>query len=373
MDIFKILSHTSWGADRKHLLQLYKALILPKLLYGCEVYSSAKQSKLDILNSIHHAGIRYATGAFRSSPIPSLLIDAGELPLYMYRHNYMIRFWFRAQRLPNSLTCKTILDAKFSEFYDKQPKFPKPFGYRVRVIMEEYGVPRYKVLPYKYSPVPPWKLPCIEHCQTFLKSKKDVADDVIHQEFLKHMEEHRGSVFIFTDGSKSNAGVGFGAVSQNFNCYGALSKCASVFTAELYAILVALKQIISLNEYHFVIFSDSQSALQALEVFNSLHPLVLEILEWLLLARRKGKEITFCWVPAHVGIMGNEKADEVAKFAALKLPPRDCALPSGDYIPVIGSAISQSWQFMWELEGQNKMSEIASHISPWKYYNMTRI
>ena len=100
--------------------------------------------------------------------------------------------------------------------------------------------------------------------------------------------------------------------------------------------------------------------------------MILEILEWMILARRKGKEITFCWVPAHVGVIGNEKADELAKFAALKLAPSDYPLPCGDYFPVIKSAILQSWQFMWELEDPNKMKEIASSIHPWKYYDMVR-
>ena len=372
LEILKILSHTSWGADRQHLLQLYKALILPKLLYGCEVYSSAQQSKLDILNSIHHAGIRCATGAFRSSPITSMLVDAGELPLNMYRHISMIRYWFRVQRLPNSLICKSIINGNFSIFSNVHPKLPKPFGCRIGVIMEEYGITQYKIQPNRYSPIPPWKLPCIDHCQTPINSKRDLEDIVVCTEFLKHMEEHRGSVFIFTDGSKSNAGVGFGAVSKDFNRYGALPKCASIFTAELHAILIALKQIVSLSERRFVIFSDSRSALQALEMYNSLHPLIMEILEWMILARRKGKEITFCWIPAHVGIVGNEKADELAKFAALKLAPKDIALPSGDYFPVIRAAVQSSWQFMWELEDRNKMREIASNIFPWKYYNMAR-
>ena len=101
LEVFKVLSHTTWGADRKHLLQLYKALVLPKLNYGCEVYSSAAKAKLEILNSVHHAGIRYATGAFKSSPIglPSLLVDAGELPLYLHRQCSMVRHFFRIQRL----------------------------------------------------------------------------------------------------------------------------------------------------------------------------------------------------------------------------------------------------------------------------------
>ena len=34
----------------------------------------------------------------------------------------------------------------------------------------------------------------------------------IREEFLEHLEEHEDSSFVFTDGSKSNAGIGFGVV-----------------------------------------------------------------------------------------------------------------------------------------------------------------
>ena len=42
-----------------------------------------------------------------------------------------------------------------------------------------------------------------------------------------------------------------------------------------------------------------------------------------------GKTVLLCWVPGHVGIRGNEQADEVAKTAlhssiyAVKYPPSD--------------------------------------------------
>ena len=64
LDILKALSHTSCWADRKHMLVLYKALVMSKLAYGCEVYSSATDHRLKTLNSIHNAGIRLASGAF---------------------------------------------------------------------------------------------------------------------------------------------------------------------------------------------------------------------------------------------------------------------------------------------------------------------
>ena len=42
LDLIKVLSNTTWGADGKVLLYLYRALILSKPDYGCIVYGSAR-------------------------------------------------------------------------------------------------------------------------------------------------------------------------------------------------------------------------------------------------------------------------------------------------------------------------------------------
>ena len=85
LKVLRVLSHTSWGADRNHLTILYKALVASKLAYGCEVYSSATRARLSILDPVHNAGIRLASGAFKSLAIPSLLVDVRELPLDLCR------------------------------------------------------------------------------------------------------------------------------------------------------------------------------------------------------------------------------------------------------------------------------------------------
>ncbi|KAJ4433175.1 hypothetical protein ANN_15432 [Periplaneta americana] len=66
-----------WGADRIVLLRLYRSLIRSKLDYGCFIYGLANKSKLRFLDTIHHHGIRLATGAFRTSRIASLYCEAG--------------------------------------------------------------------------------------------------------------------------------------------------------------------------------------------------------------------------------------------------------------------------------------------------------
>lgn len=69
--LFQTLSHVSWGANRLTLLQLHQTLVLSKLDYGCQVYSSATRSILRKLDAAHHQGLRLALGAFKSSPVTS--------------------------------------------------------------------------------------------------------------------------------------------------------------------------------------------------------------------------------------------------------------------------------------------------------------
>ncbi|XP_066908121.1 uncharacterized protein [Halyomorpha halys] len=81
LNLLKMASNTNWGADRTSMLTLYRTLVRSKLDYGCNAYNSSSGTTLKMLDSVQNAGLRIATGAFRSSPINSLYVDAGEPPL----------------------------------------------------------------------------------------------------------------------------------------------------------------------------------------------------------------------------------------------------------------------------------------------------
>ena len=184
LDILKALSHTSWGADRKHMLLLYKALVFSKLSYGCEVYSSATEGRLKTLDSIHNAGIRIASGAFKSSPISSMLVDSGELPLDLCRKSILIKYFFRVQRLSDSLTCQEIFNKSYFSYYNEHKKCPKPFRYRIHKVLEELDVPKNTIQPCKISSVPPWNLPEVEYCNCLGNSKSNFNEEV-HSGFFR--------------------------------------------------------------------------------------------------------------------------------------------------------------------------------------------
>ena len=91
MNILKVLSHTTWGADRTTLLQLYRSLICSKLDYGSTVYGSARKSYLAMLDPIHQ-GLRLALGAFRTSPTANLYVEADEPSLNTCREKLSLQY-----------------------------------------------------------------------------------------------------------------------------------------------------------------------------------------------------------------------------------------------------------------------------------------
>ena len=72
------------------------------------------------------------------------------------------------------------------------------------------------------------------------------------------------------------------------------------------------------------------SVLQAIERQESKTPLVSRGLQACQEILSNGKFITFCWIPSHRDIIGNEHADRAAKDALSKAQPTHFELPCTD-------------------------------------------
>ena len=94
--------------------------------------------------------------------------------------------------------------------------------------------------------------------------------------------------------------------------------CCSIFTAEVEAINKAITYVKVSSRKSFVIFSDGMSVLEAIESQESKNPLVNKILQTCKEILSGNKYITFCWIPSHRDITGNEDADRAAKDALSK-------------------------------------------------------
>ena len=201
-----------------------------------------------------------------------------------------------------------------------------------------------KILTNVVSEIPSWTYPPIRN-SPFLETKKQgLLDKEMRAIFVAHLERHP-TVHIYTDDCKSTEGVGFAAVFPNTTSGGRLTREASIFTAELYAINAAVHEILkgTTDGSRFTIFSDSRSALLALRSDSSFSPIVVETKELIRRAEEDNIILHLCWVPGPVNVRGNEKAD-----AALRAPTAPHkAIPHTDMRRPLREAITNGWHREW--------------------------
>ncbi|GFQ68138.1 RNase H domain-containing protein [Trichonephila clavata] len=95
----------------------------------------------------------------------------------------------------------------------------------------------------------------------------------------------------------------------------ALPISASIYTAELHALRIAIEHISLSRGKKFIIYTDSLSALQSIvSLHSSSHPILVDI-TYALANHLEKKDIRFCWISGHAGITGNEVADTAARSA----------------------------------------------------------
>ena len=119
-------------------------------------------------------------------------------------------------------------------------------------------------------------------------------------------------VAIFTDGCKTDEGVGAAAVTPNQTRTASLPKIASIFTSELHTINMSLSIVEGGTSEDYVIFMYSLSTLYSLADTNKnksksrrVQQKVHDILNT--------KQLEFCLIPSLPIIVGNETADHMAK------------------------------------------------------------
>ena len=77
------------------------------------------------------------------------------------------------------------------------------------------------------------------------------------------------------------------------------------------------------------------------------------------------KDIIFCWVPSHIGIRGNERADSAAK-SALDLPHANVGVHCNDFKPCISQYILSTWQDDWNGAVANKLHSVKPVLRDWQ-------
>ena len=140
LNLLRVVGHTDWGADKVVLLRLYRALVRSKLDYGCIVYCSASKSVLRTLDAVHHAGLRICLGAFRTSPVQSLYVKAGETSLSLRRLRLSMNYVLQLHSIPENPAYDCVVNPKCLSHFEAQPHITPTLGIRLQPHLQAAGI-----------------------------------------------------------------------------------------------------------------------------------------------------------------------------------------------------------------------------------------
>ena len=217
LNLLKVLSHTSWGADRFTLLHLYRSLVRSKLDYGSIVYGSARKSYLQILDTVHHQGFRLAFGAFRTSPVTSFDAEADEPSLFLRREKLSLQYAIRLAANPSNPAVKVTFSPQFLELYERKPTAIRPFGLRVLPLLDSTNINPDNIEKHFVTEIPSWCMKKHDILFDLHTSKKSASDSLIMKQNF-HILQSRYTEYqhIYTDGSKDGEKVGCAFLYGNY-------------------------------------------------------------------------------------------------------------------------------------------------------------
>ena len=360
LNLIKHLASSNWGADKNTLRSLYLAYTRSIIDYNIVLQNMCSKSAKQKIDKIQNQALRLICGGMRSSPTAACEISANIEPLELRRKKAALDLYERAKRLEPSHPCRKLVE-RWKGISRLQQK---SVLHVAKDLSNHHFLPSSREeLQRVNKQVPPHKEMKSPSIKKHLLGRETKSTDptILRLSALETVDSYpKDWIHVYTDGSafKATINAGYGAIihqpdgsqTELFNSCG--SFCSN-YVAEKEAITQAITHIHDMFDDHpnlvrdIVIFTDSQSALQALENGQSgdksLSRLTMKFDQ---LMSKHETQITLQWIPGHAGIGGNEKADTLAKKGA-SMPQPENSVPYETAVKMIKSNFKEQWLQDW--------------------------
>lgn len=385
VNFIRSIAARDWGGDRKTLMKLYQATVLEKMLYAAPVLSSISDITMKRLETVHNSGIRAITGAFHTSPIASIQAESGIPSVRALFEQRNAIFATRRVALESGERNEEenepqIHQSDDSSSYEDNTSSDDVWGEEVleepntaynrgSLVLADLEIELPEIEIFTQPTGAPWERTTILIDKTLLANVQQKASAIeLRRTFISRINtKYRVHTQLYTDGSKTDSRTGYSVVGNNLVIHKRLNDMSSIYTAECYALKDALSWVVSQTDVGaYLICTDSLSAITALSTAKTKCNWKDKVQQLYNQARSNGTEVVFMWVPSHVGIPGNEKADEEAKRALERDEP-DCGVVNINEIKTtIKRRIIWRWQAEWENMRNNTLREVKNTVLPYK-------
>jgi len=207
-----------------------------------------------------------------------------------------IQYFLRLGSSPSNPAYNTVFSPKSKASFSSKPNQIPTLGIRIAPELEKSGFKRNTVSRLCVPATLPWLLrrPVID-LSLHSSDKAVTPPEVFKVRFCELCDRFKNVYHIYTDGTNMGHRVSAALCYKRGTSAIRLPGAASIFNAELHAILLALDVVRRSKEKHFLLLSDSYSN-KYFKTYSTL---------------RNSGTVILCWIPGHVGIPGNKRAEKL--------------------------------------------------------------
>jgi len=358
------MAGAAWGPDWKTLRILQTGFVQATLDYSIGVYGTfAADTTRETAQRSQLVGERVVTGCTKDTHVDIVLHEAEKLPVEMRAEFRAAALYERVKRLAPDNGARLVAErpktAKLQ--WPGQKSARTCWREKAKKMSNDAGLERLEREPLLMTAeIPPWTTP--GNIRIIYDSEglgREVPGGTRRQRAQSILQE-LPEPHIFTDGSAiggtTNGGAGFavytarGVVREGRFPAG---RFCSSYRAEQVALERAMDQVLEDKNEDYItaadgvtFLSDSQSTLRKLAAGPTAQDTVMTTRLWRKLIQinaETGRPIVLRYVPAHVGLEGNERADVLAKEGT-ELPQSDVPIDMSTALGVLRQHINKKWQ-----------------------------
>lgn len=356
INMLRYVASVKKGASPWTMILLYKNMVRSVLEYALPIYYGENRRAREDFGKIQNRGVRIVMGYRITTPINVMHAEAGMMRLQHRVELLVDRYCIRQRGKRRSEVGRTIrrcvAEARNGTSLRKNAivkAWEKTLEIEDRIFKAEKDK--------KWEEETGNLNRIITMVEGKMKQRNNGINDTTLANMIREKLGIEGTkwVEIYTDGSKTKEGRtnGIGIVTREGGEWKeegmGIDKIASIFATEAVAISKAIERA---DAYHgntpTIIMTDSERALAKGYPKRGENPWIKKIMKQIRVSNKRRRKrggvnnkIGMAWIPAHVGIEGNERADRIAKENTGGESGGNVKIPEEDFIK---NADEEAWR-----------------------------
>ena len=324
LNVMRAMTSPAAGAHPAVLRTFYVHAVRSLVDYAAPVLTSLAPTWQTKLERTQNSAMRTILGAPKWTMLVAMRAETGLAPLSLRVKQLAANHTAKALQRNRPGALRNVLGGRYDSAYNNSRKWSHRTAAAFSLLLGDHLQQALEMdLPHPdYRVQPPWEEPILTLVYTGTeRAKVGYTTEELRQRALESMEQYHniGAQLYYTDGSvdpdTGNSSSAF--VTSTTTQAWRNTNNASSLQVELKAISAALHHANGGPNEKIIILTDSKASMQTLcrPAHRDNIALTTTILARVRQLVEQGAKVCLHWIPSHVGVRGNEEADQAARRA----------------------------------------------------------